>query len=134
MSLAQDLMGLGISPLQAAHTSSAGTGPVQAAAFGSSYATAQKIGAYQFLISVNAVSSTTTSGLALPAVGGDTGCLIGDDYIVNNATTSPVVIYAPASVNISINASNLNTFTVKTHTTATFYAITASQWVGVQGT
>jgi hypothetical protein len=57
MSLAQDLMGLGTSPLLAAHTSSAGTGPVQVTIAGGAYSTAPKIGAFQFLISVN-VSGT----------------------------------------------------------------------------
>lgn len=133
MSLAQDLMGLGVSPLQAAHTASAGTGPVTAAAAGSNYATATKIGAYQFLISVTATGSVTTSGLSLPVVGGDTGCLIGDDFIVNNATLVAVVIYAPANVNISGRGVNVNSLTVSSHTTATLFSITASQWVAVQG-
>jgi hypothetical protein len=133
MSLAQDLMGLGVSPLQAAHTASAGTGPVTATAAGNSYATATKIGAYQFLISVN-VSGTTSSGLSLPVVGGDTGCLIGDDYIVNNATVSTVIIYAPANVNISGRGVNNGAVSILTHTTATLFSITASQWVCVTGT
>jgi hypothetical protein len=134
MSLAQDLMGLGISPLQAAHTASAGTGPVTAVATGTSYGTATKIGAYQFLVSVTGVSSTTVSGLALPAVGGDAGCLIGDDFIVNNATTSPVVVYAPANVNISGRGVNQNNISLNTHTTATLFSITTSQWICVVGT
>lgn len=133
MALAQDLMGLGISPLQAAHTANAGTGPVTAAAAGSSYATATKIGAYQFLISVNVSGSVTTSGLALPAVGGDSGCLIGDDYILNNATANAITLYAPANVNISGRGVNVNSLTISSHTTCTVYAITTSQWASVSG-
>lgn len=132
MSLAQDLMGLGTSPLLAAHTASAGTGPVTVTSAGTSLGTAVKMGAYQFLISVN-VSGTTGSGLVLPAVGGDNGCLIGDDFIVNNATGSTVIVYAPANVNISGGGVNNGTFSVTTHTACTFFSITASQWVAVKG-
>ncbi len=132
MSLAQDLMGLGTPPLLAAHTSSAGTGPVTATSVGTGQSTATKIAAFQFLISVN-VSGTTGSGLALPAVGSDAGCLIGDDYVINNATGSTVIVYAPSNVTISGGGVNNAAFSVTTHTTCTFFPITASQWVAVKG-
>jgi hypothetical protein len=132
MSLAQDLMGLGVNPLQAAHGATAGTGPLTLVPAGSTYATATKIGAFQYLCSVNS-GTTGTTGLSLPAVGGDTGCLLGDNFVINNATGTNLIVYAPSGVNISAGGSNANTLTISTHTTCTFYAISTSQWVGVKG-
>lgn len=132
MSLSQDLMGLGISPLQAAHSATAGTGPLTIVPAGSTYATSTKMGAFQYLCSVN-TGTTGTTGIGLPIVGGDTGCLLGDNFVVNNATATNLIVYAPTAVNISAGGSNANTLTIATHTTCTFYAISTSQWVGVKG-
>lgn len=132
MSLAQDLMGLGTGPLLAAHGATAGTGPLTITPAGSSYATSTKIGSFQYLCSVSS-GTTGTTGVGLPTVGGDAGCLLGDNFIVNNATGSSLIVYAPSGVNISAGGSNSNTFTMTTHTSAAFYAITTTQWVGVKG-
>lgn len=132
MSLSQDLMGLGISPLQAAHTAVAGTGPLTATSSGNSYATATKLGAYQFLVSVN-VSGTTSSGLSLPAIGSDAGCLLGDNFVVNNATGSSVIIYAPSGLNISGAGVNQNNISISSHSTCTLFPVSTVQWVAVKG-
>lgn len=132
MSLAQDLMGLGVQPLQAAHGATAGTGPLTIIPAGTNYATSTKLGVFQYLCSVS-TGTNGTAGLGLPSVGSDTGCLLGDNFVINNATASSLIIYAPSGVNISAGGANANTFTMTTHTSAVFYAITTTQWIGVKG-
>lgn len=135
MSLSQDLMGLGISPLQAAHTASGGTGPLtlSLANNASGVAGATALGAYQFVVSVNVSGTTSTCGVKLPTVGSDNGCLLADDFIVNNAGTTTMTIFGSTGVQISVGASNTSSTTVALHTTMTLFPVSTTQWVGVKG-
>src|SRR5690349_5577289 len=106
MSMASDLMGLGLSPHLARRIASGGAGSassLQIAAAGAAQSTATAIGGQQYLVSVN----SGTGGVILPALGGDNGCLLGDEFFVNNATGSGVVLYAETAVNLSFGGSNI---------------------------
>jgi hypothetical protein len=133
MSLSQDLMGLGISPLQAAHTASGGTGPLTGSAIGSSATTATKVGAYQYVLALTTSGASTTSGVTLPTVGGDTGCLLADDFVINNQGTTTITVYASSGVSISMQGINSSAQVMSLHTSFTLYPISTTQWFGVKG-
>ena len=134
MSLASDLMGLGVSPLQAAHTATGGIGPINITAAGTNFATATRIQATQYFVTCVNAGGSGGAAIALPGVGGDTGAFIADDFIVNNATGSQsLTVFASTSVVISVGGSNTSSATISPHTTATFYVVSATQWVGVKG-
>jgi len=138
MSLASDLMGLGVSPLQAMKTSTGGTGPLTITPVGASFASSAKIGCSQYLVTA---PSTTLSGLSvgLPPIGGDNGAYLADDFIVNNQGTSSLLVFASASVLISMNGSLSSLQRIQTHQTATFYSVlvtptsNTANWIGVSG-
>jgi hypothetical protein len=135
MALAQDLMGLGISPLQAAHTSNGGTGPVFSggtlAGATSAFSTTNRLGAFQFVVTVS--NGVSTGGVCLPAVGGDSGCLIADDYVINNSGTTTIYLFASSGVAISVRASNTGYTQIALHTTMTLFPLSTTQWVGIAG-
>lgn len=134
MSLASDLMGLGTSPLLAAHTASGGIGPVNITAAGTGFSTAKRIQAQQYFVTCSNAGDTGGAALALPVVGGDVGALIADDFIVNNATTgNSLWVWGSTGVLISVGGSNTSYAIVGAHTTATFYVVSTAQWVGVKG-
>ena len=130
MSLASDLMGLGIQPLLAARTATAGTGPLTIVAAGATFASATKIQCTQFL-----VSNTTGGGLsvALPPIGGDAGAFLGDDFIINNASTASLNVFCSTGVTISVAGSNQNSIALTSHQTLTAYPISTTQWIGLRG-
>lgn len=130
MAFASDLMGLGVSPLIADRTASAGNGPITIVAAGGSFASATRIQCTQFL-----VSNSTAGGLAisLPPVGGDAGAFLGDDFVINNATTASLNIFCSSGVTISVGGSNTSSTSMSSHTTMTVYPITTTQWIGVKG-
>ena len=145
MALSSDLMGLGVSPLQAARTANGGTGPVTIAAAGTSFAGATRIGCTQYFVSC-ANAGAGASSLALPVIGGDNGALVADDYIVNNASSTTISVFASTSVAISVGGSFNSTTTIAAHTTTTFYALSpasatvngtaasaAALWIAVKG-
>lgn len=101
MSLASDLMGIGVPPLQAERTASAGVGPIAATAAANATAT----GAYQ-IKNAQYITYFTTTGSAnscvLPVPGGDTGPLVGDDFTVHCATATSLNLYTPAGVTLNV--------------------------------
>ncbi len=135
MALSQDLMGLGISPLQAAHSASGGTGPVFSggvvAGSTSVASTNLKIGAYQYVMTVS--NGVSTQGVVLPPVGGDNGCLIADDFIINNSGTTCIILFASSGVAISVGTSNTSFTIIPNHTTMTCYPLSTTQWIAVKG-
>ena len=133
MSLSQDLMGLGVSPLQAAHQATGGTGPLTVSGAGSSAATATQIGAFQYVVSMTASGGATSAGVKLPTVGSDSGCLLADDFIINNAGTTTQTVYASTGVQISMQGINSSAQLISLHTTFTLFPITTTQWIGVKG-
>jgi len=136
MALAQDLMGFGVSPQQANRTASGGAGPLTIQPLGSSYAGSAKLGATQFLCSVPATATLvtgTTSGVGLPTVGTDNGALLADQYIINNAGSATITVWASSGVSISVGASNTSSTAVAVHTSITCYPVSTVQWIGIKG-
>lgn len=134
MALSTDLMGLGVSPLQAAHTASGGTGPVFSGTLAgttSAFSTNNRLGCYQFVVTVSA--GVSTGGVCLPLVGSDNGCLIADQFIINNSGTTCILLFASSGVSISTGASNTSFTVIAVHTTMTAFPISTTQWVGVKG-
>lgn len=132
MALSQDLMGLGLPGHLAARLASGGTGPLTIApTASSSYANALKIKTAQFVVS----ASDAGGGLAigLPAVGGDNGALLGDDYVINNAGTTTMTVWASSGITISCAGSNNSRVDLPYNTAIAFYPISTSQWAAVKG-
>lgn len=134
--LASDLIGLGLSSHLARRLANGGAGSstsLQIAAAGSTAANATQIGGQQFFVSVN----SGTGGVTLPAIGGDNGALLADDFIINNATGSTITCFMPTTGgNISAAGSNIAGSTgvsILSHTTWTLYPVSSTQWVGVKG-
>jgi hypothetical protein len=135
MALASDLIGLGVSPLIAARTANAGIGPLtmNGVSGAASFASSSKLQCTQYLVSLSNAANNTPYGIALPTVGGDAGAFLGDDYVINNASSATLNIFCSAGVTISVAASNTSSTSLQTHTTLTCYPITTTQWVGVRG-
>ena len=94
------------------------------------------LGGNQYLISLTSV--TSGGGVKLPPVGGSTGCLLGDDFIVNNQGANTVIVYAATngstSPTISFSGSNTAGTTgvsISAHKSGTFYSLTTSSWMGL---
>ncbi|SRR5258706_4787253 len=135
MALASDLIGLGLSPLLAARTASAGVGPVtmNGISGAASFASSSKIQCTQFLVTISNGTTNTAYGVALPTVGTDNGAFLGDDFVINNASSATLKIFVSSGVAISVAASNTNVTALQTHTTLTCYPISTTQWIGVRG-
>ncbi len=134
MALASDLMGLGVQPLLAARTATAGNGPITMTAAGTNFATANRIKCNQFVVSVT--NADGTKGVSLPTVGGDNGAFLADDFVINNATpsgTASLFIFASTGVVISLGGTLSNLTTLSSHQTLTAYPISTTQWVGILG-
>jgi hypothetical protein len=136
MATKANLMGLGESPFLAAIQATDPTSSTSLTAVGGSAASAYQIGPQQFITQFTA--SNSGAGARLPAVGGSNGCLLGDDFIVNNQITGGLTVYGPPGSEISGGSSGAlvsgsGGVTVAVHTTATFYPMTVSQWVCVAG-
>lgn len=129
MAKKSDLMGLGMSPFLARRTA---TDPQTVTAQGGSIASALPLGGDQYFVSV--IASNGGAGLALPAVGGDNGALLGDDFIINNQLTASITVFGPANTTISISGVNNSLSTgigLSTHKSLTAYPITSSAWLGI---
>jgi len=136
MTMAADLMGLGVSPLQAMKTATGGVGPLTITPVGTTFASSTKIGCSQYLVTANGANGLA---LGLPPLGGDNGAYLADDFIVNNQGTSSLLVFASTSVLISMNGSLSSVQRVQTHSTATFYSVLVTptsgtaNWIGVSG-
>lgn len=129
MATKANLMGMGISPIQARRMA---TDPQTITAAGGSQASATAIGGDNYFVSV--IASNGGAGLQLPAVGGDNGALLGDDYIINNQLTASITVFGPTGSTISISGNNISGsagFGMSTHKSVTLWPITASSWLGI---
>lgn len=128
--LAQDLMGFGVPPLQAAVIANAGVGPINVTAKGSSQSTAFQLGARQYLAFINGGGGGWVS---LPTVGGDNGANIGDDFVIHNNVASCSVV-PPPNVTLNIGGSQFSSssaFTLAQFKTLTVWAVSTTQWCGL---
>jgi len=141
MALASDLMALSVPPLLAAHTATGGTGPVTivsggSAGSGTTYATSTELGVTQYFVTATGTNATT---IGLPSIGGDTGCLLGDCFVINSAGTSTLQVIASTSVLISCNGSLSSKQTLRLHSTMVLYPVQSTlatgtaNWIGVSG-
>ncbi len=129
MSLSSDLTGLGVSPLVAARTATAGIGPLTIVASGATFASATRIQCCQFIVT----NSTTGNGsVSLPPVGSDNGALLGDDFVINNAAGS-ILVFCSSGVTISVAGSNQASVGLSSHISLACYPISTTQWIGVRG-
>jgi hypothetical protein len=140
--LAQDLMGLGVPPLQAARTANAGTGPmtITAAGTASTSATAvasggaTRLGATQYVCVCTTAGDTTGASIVLPTVGTDAGAYIGDDFVINNQTSgNTLFVWASTGVTISVGGVITSYAKVGVHTTMALYPQTTTVWFGIKG-
>lgn len=129
MARALELMGLGL-PSALARILSRTPGTITAV--GTAIASATAITRDQRVAYV----STGTSAVALPAIGGDAGVLLGDDVVVVNATAADISVFAPGGVRIfgtAGSATGTVGVLVSAGNSMVFYAATASVWAGVKG-
>ena len=128
MAKSTDFIGLGMPPILSGIL---GNDPVVATAFGTSAGSANPIGSHlTFCL-------TGTSSFLLPKVGGDGGCLLGDEFIVANMTTAGIKVYAANTPGGSVvalyggAASTAGTtgVTIPAGLVGQFNVITLSTWI-----
>lgn len=122
-----DLMGLGVSPFLAERQA---TEPYTIAAAGTSIGTATAIGRSQYLCTV----SSGSGGVKVPNLGGDTGCLLGDAFIINNQSGSSITVYVSGNATFTFGGSSVagaTGITVSNHQAVTLYSLTSTQWMGL---
>lgn len=133
MARAVDLIGLGV---PWTHAYRLANDPVSVVAAGATVASCSSLPGNAGIFFV--VSGT--SGVKLPQVGGDSGCLLGDDITIANLSTAAIVIFATtnnAGSAVAIHA-NVTSATGSTGmsllsgATGIFKAATASTWVGIK--
>ena len=133
MATKNNLLGMGVGPILARRQA---TDPTTAVAVGGSFASAFQIGGDQYFITFTSTSAGQ-GACALPAVGGDNGALLGDDFIINNQTAATMEVFGPAGTTISISGVNQSLSTgisLTVHNSLTLYPITASSWMGIRST
>ncbi len=132
MARSLDLMGLGLPHILAGRV---GDDPTPATATGQTVASAVQLGGLPSIWYVNA--SNSGSGVKLPPVGGDTGCLLGDDITIANLLGATIYVYASTNAAGSAMAmyGNATSATGSTGVSlisgavAMFQAITVSTWL-----
>ena len=90
MATSNDWMNLGMSPQQAYRQNFT---PTVATAYGTSVGSANQIGGAQYFT----YCTTGTSSFKLPQIQADTGCLLGDYFIIANISAANVQLYAGTS-------------------------------------
>jgi hypothetical protein len=132
MSLASDLMGLGVSPLQAARTASAGIGPIAATATGTTASTGYTIKGSQYITYFTTGASTYCT--VLPTPGGDTGPLVGDDFVIHNNSATALSVFTPTNVTlnvIGVQITNTSAISVSQYHTLTIWVYSSTQYFGL---
>ena len=131
MATKMNLMGLGLPAPLANRMADASDGAILVTAIGASQASAYQIGGAQALVIVQ--GSSTGLGVSLPAVGGDNGALLGDDFTISNIYGGSVIVYAPGSAVIyqgGVSTSGATGVSVSLAKLGTFYPVTPSVWIG----
>ena len=124
-------MGLGLHPFLAQKIA---RNPRTVTAQGATLASASRIGNQTQIAYV--VTTNSGSGLVLPNVGGDAGCLLGDDVVVVNGLQAAIIVYASAGatfLGFGVSASGDTGVAIATANSAVFYSLTATSWVVVKG-
>lgn len=124
-----NLMAMGIPPFAA---NLIANGRELISAQGSSFGSANTIGPQNYFSVVNA--SNSGNYVALPAIGGDPGALLGDEFKVCNILSAAVVVCAPSTTTIYYGGASIagNTgVSVSGGKIGVFYPVSASVWVGM---
>lgn len=124
-----NLTGLGVPP-PVANLIAAGREFITAQ--GSSFASATTIGPANYFTVVNA--SNSGNYVALPAIGGDPGALLGDTFDIVNLLSAAVVVCAPSTTTIYYGGASIagNTgVSVAGGKIGTFFPVSASVWAGM---
>lgn len=132
MTLAQDLMGLGMPANLALQVAVGGSGPLTIIAAGSAFSSSTKILANQTMVACTTADST--KGIGLPTVGGDNGCLLADEFTVGNVNgTDCLKVFASSGVTICTGGSNTSSTALGVNTTMTLYPISTTLWIANKG-
>jgi len=126
-----DLLGMGVGPILARRQA---TDPQTAIAVGSSSGSAFQLGGDQYFVTFTSTSAGQGS-VTLPAIGGDNGALLGDDFLINNQTGATMEVFGPTGTTISISGAvqSLSTgISLTNHVSLTLYPITSSSWMGIR--
>jgi len=126
-----DLMGLGVPFFQAGKL---GTFVTSVTCAGTTAGSATVLPGQQGLYVVTA--SNSGSGIALPPVGGDKGCLLGDSIAIANYQGQPIAVYAnnnAAGSAVTLQGRNASTagttgVSVASAVMGTFWPVTISTW------
>lgn len=123
-----NLMGLGM-PFNLAELIANGREFITAQ--GSTRASANTIGPKNYFSVVNATNSGNY--VNLPAVGGDTGCLLADEFKIVNLQSAAVVVTGDSTTTIFYNGASVAGTTgvsVAGGKIGTFYPVSSSVWAG----
>ena len=132
MATPANLMGLGVAHFAAARI---GMSVIAVTCAGATAGAAKQLPGLQGIYYVNA--SNSGSGVALPEVGGDLGCLLGDDIIVANIVGGTIYVYANANdagsavtlYGDGVSTGGTTGISVATGFNAQFRPITMSTWI-----
>lgn len=128
-----DLMGLSLPHMLARVLGVTPTAPTVA---GATSGSATQLGGYDYLN----VPITGTSGLKLPAVGGDTGTLLGSPTVIANLTSAAIVVFAAnnaAGSAVAIHANGTSAvgttgMSLLSGHTMILWPVTVSTWAGIK--
>ena len=125
-------MGLGMSPFLAERLADCQSGSITVTGVGASRASAYQMGRGQFLLNVQ--GSNSGKAVALPGVGGDTGCLLGDPFTIHSYADAngSTTVYGQTGSSIVQSSSVISGslgVSISSGFTATFWTISASTWV-----
>ena len=126
MSLATDLMGLGIAPVEAEKTSTAGSGPLAATATGTTAA-----GGYVLKAAQN-LTYFTTAGSAQACVL-HTVSYLGDAWVIHNSTSTNLLVFTPVGVTLNmagVQVTNTSAYSVGQYHTMNVWSVNSVTYVG----
>jgi hypothetical protein len=136
MATKSNLMGLGLPAPLANRMGDCLEAGTSITAQGATQASAYQIGGSQYVVNVTASSSGCC--VSLPAIGGDNGALIGDDFVITlNMSGGSCTVFAPgASTVINQGGAQISASTgvsVSAYKVGTYVAVTPSVWAGMMG-
>jgi hypothetical protein len=126
MAQPQDLMSLGENPYLAARVAT--TVNTSQVPSNSTYALASTnsngvIGGTQFLTAIFSATGNSPS-MVLPVIGGQNGCLLGDDFLIHNGTTTTMYVFVNTGGALNLSGSNsVNSAAVGPSKTSAFYPL-----------
>lgn len=132
MATPNNLIGLGVPAIQAGRL---GMAIVSVTVAGATAGAAKQLGGLPGIYVVNA--SNSGSGVALPLVGGQTGALLSDEFIIANIVGATIYVYANANSAGSavtfygdgVSTAGTTGISVATGFNAMFRPITMSTWI-----